>query len=125
MTEIKKDVTVDNFWDEIKRRADELNSADKLPLIVIDLDGTLVDYSMRTYSIFQEMPSKFKLNDDIKDKILSIKPTEFHYHPRENLAALGFNGDGTLDKLASFWEKNFLSSYFLHYDILLLAQCNL
>jgi hypothetical protein len=117
MTDYLKELTIDNFWDVVKSNIENIHNSGGSPLIVIDLDGTLVDYSIRTYSIFQEIPHKFELPDDIKEKLLSIKPTEFKYHPRENLIALDLNNDELVEKLSKFWEKCFLSNYYLDYDM--------
>ncbi len=117
MTNTENNASMDNFWLNLKNKSENAIKKGKMPLIIVDLDGTLVDYTMRTYSIFQEMPNNFDLPDNVRDIILSIKPSEFHYHPRENLNSVGIEDSELVDQLSAFWEKSFLSNYYLHYDI--------
>ncbi len=105
----------EKFWDTLTERVVNAKKSDKKPLMIFDLDGTLVEHHYRIYHIFVELARELNFPEYAKSIIYDSKPEEYRYHPRETLEKIGLE-EKFIKIMLSPWLKYFLSSKFLHYD---------
>ncbi len=106
---------IEKFWDTLTRRVISAKKSDKSPLMIFDLDGTLVEHHYRIYHVFVDLARELNFPEDAKSLIFDSNPEEYGYHPRETLENIGLNEE-LIEKMLAPWLKYFLSSKFLHYD---------
>lgn len=109
-------ISLTNFWDSIGPKAAQVAGAGSTPLLVIDLDGTLIDYTLRTRMIFLQAVDTLHLPGTIAESVKQIKPGQYDYDPKTTLIGAGIDDDDTLNRLLDFWDKYYFSNYYLHYD---------
>lgn len=109
-------IAVSDFWQALSHKIAGSRDLAEIRLLIIDLDGTIVDYSLRTYKIFMEAADSLNLPDNLKREIVNSNPDDFHYYPESSLIEMGFKKGDLLTRMIKFWESNFLSNRFLHLD---------
>lgn len=111
-----KKMTVANFWNMISEKAQAAALSGNRPILILDLDGTVVDYTGRTYMIFQKAIEDLGLPDDINRLVNSIKAEDYDYYPRSNFIRIGIKDEKIVKKLTDFWDKNYFTNHYLKYD---------
>ena len=106
---------LDRFWDTLSGRISQVRESGKSPIMIFDLDGTLVEPHYRIYNIFVELAGELNLPDDAKSVIFDSNPDQYSYHPEETLENLGISEE-LISKIMSSWLGYFLSNRFLQYD---------
>lgn len=109
-------LSLGNFWATVSQQSQEVLGAGDTPFLIIDLDGTLVDYTLRTYQIFQKALQELDLPDKIKKIVNDIKPEDYDYFPKTNFIKLGIKDKSIIDKLTDFWTDHYFTNQYLHYD---------
>ncbi len=99
----------------LRRDIEETLKNGRLPLFVCDLDGTLVDHTLRTLMIFRRAPQAMELPEWLAAKLQGTDLSSFGYHPAQSLKKMGVAGED-LERLVAFWDKNFFANEFLPYD---------
>jgi hypothetical protein len=112
----EKNINLDNFWTKIKNKTQSLATAGDTPILIIDLDGTLVDYRYRTHRIFQKAIEEIDPPDNIASLIKSVKPEQYDFYPILNFARIGIKDEALLKQLHNFWHKYYFSNHYLQYD---------
>ncbi len=114
----KQNLQIDysNFWQKISQRAKSVKSSGDRPILIIDLDGTLVDYTLRTYKIFQKALQELDLPDTIKKQVDDIKREDYDYFPKTNFVRANIGDDKTINDLTGFWEGKYFINEYLKYD---------
>ena len=105
-----------NFWQKVSEKVQATSNAGIKPILIIDLDGTLVDYTMRTYMIFKKALSTLDISNEVKQKVEDIKREDYDYFPRSNFERADIGDVKIIDELTSFWEKHYFTNHYLKYD---------
>jgi len=100
---------------ELRRNIEETLQSEGFPLFVCDLDGTLVDHTLRTLMIFRRAPQEIELPDWLVTKLQGTDLDSFGYHPAQSLKEMGVAGE-ELERLVAFWDRNFFANDFLPFD---------
>jgi phosphoglycolate phosphatase-like HAD superfamily hydrolase len=114
MTEQKNIQTT--FWGKLAEATETALNVGKTPYAIIDLDGTLVDYSMRTSKLFEKALDIIQPSKDIADLIRSIKPTDYSYFPGDDFVRIGISDKQTVEKLVAYWDEYYFSNHYLEHD---------
>ena len=109
-------LSVENFWETMAKRAESLNYDGHRPVMVIDLDGTIVDYTLRTRMIFLKAIELNGLPLETLAQIENLAPQKYEFNPKETLANAGIADSQTVAKLYDFWKRYYFSNCFLEYD---------
>jgi hypothetical protein len=112
-------LTVPDFWPTVLDRIERAKSSDKIPIAVIDIDGTISQHYLRTYEIFLQTSQTFDLPENVKANLAGYDPYKYDYDPLKNLLQIGIQEGQTLREVMKFWDDNFFSNRFLHLDELL------
>jgi len=108
---------LENFWRIISAKARQVQSSGKIPILITDLDGTLIDYSQRSYQIFQQALRTYDLPESIVKLVNSINPENYDYFPKNNLTRLGIPDQHIITQLTEFWDKHYFTNQYLHFDL--------
>jgi predicted secreted acid phosphatase len=88
------------------------------PVVVFDLDGTLMDNRPRTCAILREVAREWEATEPaIAARLMAVAPDQIPYHFRDTLAFL----DVTREDLASFafeyWKTHFFADPHILHDV--------
>ena len=87
------------------------------PLVVFDLDGTLLDNRPRSTAIMHELGSLWQARYPKHAEILrNARPDRIGYLFRENLRTFGVSDEAQLEEAIDFWKARFFSDDFLRHD---------
>jgi hypothetical protein len=101
----------------IVRRSARMNDDGTPPVVVFDLDGTLMDNRPRTCAILHEFASVRRGHDPaLSERLLSVHPDQLAYLFSESLERLGVEGDVALE-LHVFWRERFFADPHLRHDV--------
>jgi hypothetical protein len=114
MTEQKNDLV--KFWETISSKVETVMASGKTPYAILDLDGTLVDHSIRTYTIFQDAIESPGIGDGVAQLVKSINPGEYDYYPERSFIKVGIKDESIIKQLLAFWDKYYFSNHYLKYD---------
>ena len=103
------------FWETLAGRVSAAREANQSPLMIFDLDGTLVEHHYRIYHIFVELAGELNFPEYVKAKIFDSNPEKYEYGPSETLRNIGVE-DEYVKKMFKPWLDYFLSNRFLTYD---------
>jgi len=109
-------ITLPGFWLTIIKKIEKNKTSEKIPIVVIDIDGTIAQHYLRTHEIFLRVAKTFDLPEDVKTSLTNYDPYRYDYYPRKNLLRMGFQDDKMLSAIMEFWEKNFFSNNYLYLD---------
>lgn len=88
------------------------------PMVIFDVDGTLLDNRTRIQKILQEYASaelkKIRPND--AKKIMNVTLDQIQYRVADTLKAIGVEGPGIANNATVFWGERFFSDEYLAYD---------
>ena len=88
------------------------------PLVVFDLDGTLLDNRPRSVAILRELSSQWAERYPAEARaIAACKPEELAYAMSDSLARLGVAQPGLIDEGLQFWRDRFFRDAYLVHDI--------
>lgn len=86
------------------------------PVVVFDLDGTLMDNRPRTAAILQELARE--LEDPGTAKVLgAARADELAYLLTDTLKRLGIEHPETVQQAQSFWKERFFADGYLKHDV--------
>jgi hypothetical protein len=88
------------------------------PLIVFDLDGTLLDNRPRTCAIMGELAARWRESKPEQAGLLDrIRHDSLEYLLTDNLRSLGISADSDLAEAVEYWKSRFFYDALLGHDI--------
>jgi hypothetical protein len=88
------------------------------PVLVFDLDGTLLDNRPRVARIFHELAEVWRSNHPAHATSLAgCKADDIQYGLTENLERLGVHDPALLAEGLEFWKARFFTDEYLRYDV--------
>jgi hypothetical protein len=95
-------------------------SAEPPPVVVFDLDGTLMDNRPRTAVILQELARELRSEAHAAaDLLAAARAEELAYLMTESLARLGVVDAALVERASDFWRARFFTDHYLRHDIAL------
>ncbi|NUP14363.1 MAG: HAD family hydrolase [Polyangiaceae bacterium] len=87
------------------------------PVLVFDLDGTLLDNRPRVAQIFRELADTWRDRHPREAQALAaVASDDIVYGIKENLARLGVVDPTLVDEACGFWKDRFFTDEYLRYD---------
>ena len=93
-------------------------ASNRAPVVVFDLDGTLLDNRPRSVAILHELADHW--NDDKAHVASMLRAAESHalaYLFDENLRNLGVSDQALIDEALAFWKDRFFTDDYLRHDL--------
>lgn len=88
------------------------------PVVVFDLDGTLMDNRPRTVTILHELGESLKQREpQIAEKLLSAGAGDLAYLLTDSLTKLGIHRTDIVREAEIFWRERFFTDTYLHRDV--------
>jgi hypothetical protein len=88
------------------------------PVVVLDLDGTLMDNRPRTCAILHDFArSRPPRDSELAARLLAVTPDQLAYLFTDSLARLGIHRMEEVAELEVFWRERFFADAHLQYDV--------
>jgi len=88
------------------------------PVVVFDLDGTLVDNRPRTVAILHEFAAHVAPQDQaLANRLKRAEASTLEYLLRDTLESLGLDGTPFAEEIESFWRARFFSNDYVAHDV--------
>ncbi len=88
------------------------------PVLVFDLDGTLLDNRPRVAHIFHELADAWRgAHPEVAAKLSGVTSDQIVYGLHENLARLGVHDPGLREEAFRFWRDRFFYDAYLKHDV--------
>jgi hypothetical protein len=88
------------------------------PVIVFDLDGTLMDNRPRSAAILAELAREWaSLHPEAAGRVAAARADELAYLFSDNLQRLGVSDRALVDKAMAFWRERFFHDKYLAHDV--------
>jgi predicted secreted acid phosphatase len=88
------------------------------PVVVFDLDGTLMDNRPRTCAILREIAHKWQATEpEIAARLMAAAPGQIPYHFRDTLAVLGVTREDLAAFAFEYWKTHFFKDPHILYDV--------
>jgi hypothetical protein len=98
-------------------RVERARSAGVLPIVVFDLDSTLIETASRHLAILREfVETEWSHDPAVVDAVKSLTPAEFRWHVGGPLRARGLDDPGLHRALLAFWMERFFHDDYLRHD---------
>jgi hypothetical protein len=106
-----------SLFERILSRCERGASA-AVPVVVLDLDGTLLDNRPRTLAIFLELADEWAGTEpELSARLRAAKASELAYHMADSLAKLGITREDLVAQAVAFWRERFFADPHLHHDV--------
>ena len=93
-------------------------SSAEAPVVVFDLDGTLMDNRPRTAVILQELAKELRAEAHTAAEILEAAQAEqLAYLMTDSLAKMGIVDSALVDRASEFWKARFFTDHYLRHDV--------
>jgi hypothetical protein len=90
------------------------------PVVVFDLDGTLMDNRPRTCAILHDFAATIESRDpEIARRMRATRPDELVYLLSESLERLGIRESNLVGEISAFWRERFFADAHLAHDVAL------
>jgi hypothetical protein len=94
------------------------NGKSRTPVVVFDLDGTLMDNRPRTAIILRELAERWRERDPVAAKKLDgARPEDLAYLLTDSLARLGITRTELVRDAEVFWRERFFTDGYLSHDV--------
>lgn len=98
--------------------AQRARSRGRDPLVVLDLDGTLYDNTVRTLRILQEFAHQHATeHPELLRAVAELPSGRLKYRMSDSLAQVGITDESLVAKVEAFWEKRFFTNEYVLYDL--------
>ena len=88
------------------------------PVVVFDLDGTLMDNRPRTLAILKELAHELRAEaHSSADRIAAAEAEELAYLLGDSMKKLGIEHPELVERAETFWKTRFFSDHYLKHDI--------
>jgi hypothetical protein len=106
-----------SLFDRVLLRCERQGSA-CVPVVVLDLDGTLIDNRPRTLAIFRELADEWARSEpELAARLRAARAPELAYHMKDSLALLGITRDDLVRQAVDFWRERFFADPHLRHDV--------
>ena len=96
----------------------EDKSRSRAPVIVFDLDGTLMDNRPRTLAILKELAQELRAESHASaDRLAAAEAEELAYLLGDSMRKLGLEHPELVERAEAFWKSRFFSDHYLKHDI--------
>ncbi len=90
------------------------------PVVVFDLDGTLIDNRPRTCAILHELGEHWRsTRPAVAETLLQARPHELAYLMRDSLVRLGIVEAELSAEAEAFWKRRFFADDYIRHDVAL------
>jgi hypothetical protein len=90
----------------------------EVPVLVFDLDGTLLDNRPRVVQIFHELAEVWRTRSaEIADRLARAVTEDIVYGLHENLRLCGVEDPALLEEGFTFWKDRFFTDAYMKYDV--------
>ncbi len=87
------------------------------PVVVFDLDGTLMDNRPRSCAILHDIAARWTTREPaLATRLAAVQPAEIVYHFRDSLERLGVTRPDLVDEAFAIWKERFFSDEPLRHD---------
>jgi hypothetical protein len=88
------------------------------PVVVFDLDGTLMDNRPRTAAILRELAGEWAAREpEIAKRLLAAQASTIPYHFKDTLASLGIERNDLSAFAFEFWKARFFADPHIAHDV--------
>ncbi len=88
------------------------------PVVVFDLDGTLMDNRTRTIAILRDFAERCRDRDpQLADRLVRARPQDLSYLLSESLERLGAHRTELVAEMQAFWRERFFADAHLAHDV--------
>ncbi len=103
----------------VVERASERRAAGGVaPVVVFDLDGTLMDNRPRSAAILAELAREWEAtHPEMAGRMAAARPDELAYLFNESLQRLGVSDREMIDRAVKFWRERFFHDKYLSHDV--------
>ncbi len=92
----------------------------RTPVVVFDLDGTLMDNRPRTAAIFREFAASLSAGDrERAARLATSAPDDLAYLVRDSLGQLGVTDETLIQAAEVFWKERFFADEHMKHDVAL------
>lgn len=92
--------------------------AEATPVVVFDLDGTLMDNRPRTCAILREFAARCRdRDDDLAERLEQAEPAQLAYLLSDTLELLGAHKTELVAEMHAFWRERFFADAHLVHDV--------
>ncbi len=93
-------------------------AGDVPPVVVFDLDGTLMDNRPRTWAILGELADHWQATEpELSARLRAASPDRIPYHFKDTLALLGVARADLSDYALSYWKTHFFADPHIRHDV--------
>ena len=90
------------------------------PVVVFDLDGTLMDNRPRTVAILRELAARYRdLDPDVARRLEEARAHDLEYLLADSLERLGAHRAELVEEMQAFWRDRFFADSHLPHDVAL------
>jgi hypothetical protein len=94
------------------------HSRGRSPLVILDLDGTLYDCTVRTWRILQEFAHRYAAQyPHLVEAIGRLRPGDVTYLVEDTLARAGLADPEVIDQVCTFWQQRFFTDDYVLHDL--------
>jgi hypothetical protein len=106
-----------NLLNDIVRRAHHIPETGSPPVVVFDLDGTLMDNRPRSCAILHEIGGIWETqHPEVAARVRAAKPDSLAYLVRDSLSHLGVTTDELIAEAEAYWRARFFRDEHLVHD---------
>ncbi|RMH55707.1 MAG: HAD family hydrolase [Candidatus Hydrogenedentota bacterium] len=103
-----------DFW---KKSFGKVMAEGRVPIVVFDIEGTLVDNRPRTCAILKKfVEEKGNAYPDVAPRIRNLRADSVQYHLVDTFQDCGISNLFVLEHALKFWADRFFSNRFLRFD---------
>jgi phosphoglycolate phosphatase-like HAD superfamily hydrolase len=88
------------------------------PVVIFDLDGTLIDNRPRTCAILREIAAQWQTTEpELAARLLTATPDRVPYHFRDTLAVYGITREDLVTQASDYWKTHFFADPHIQHDV--------
>ncbi len=88
------------------------------PVVVFDLDGTLMDNRPRTSAILHELAEHWRTTEpELSARMAAVTPDRIPYHFRDTLALFDVTREALASYALEYWKRHFFADPHIRHDV--------